>query len=399
MSTLKKEYPLFKVHIQSEEALSNIKEVFESGFINEGLQVTQLTKAIEARFNTEHVCLTNSCTSAITMAIRLSTKDVSCLYPGESESLPVITSPMTCVASNMPILNTGNEIVWADVEPNTGMIDPKDVDKILTELDFPAPVIAVAWAGSPPKLNELRRVCDKHGSALILDAAHAFDARYDKRYIHSIPDFTAYSFQAIKHFTTGDGGALICKDEMHHQLAQEMKWFGINRNTSKDSNGNWKGKQWDVDIDAEGYKFNMNNIAAAIGLSQLNHIDDIIIKHRLNAETYDSMFKDNSDFVKLTKRSSKDSSSFWVYTMFLNTTKQKKRDKLLTKLQNLGIKAGVVHVPNHRYSCFNHIYRDLPGVDKFYNKQFSLPCGWWLDSYDIKEIANTTLKVAKEILK
>jgi dTDP-4-amino-4,6-dideoxygalactose transaminase len=175
---------------------------------------------------------------------------------------------------------------------------------------------------------------------------------------------------------------------VHHQKAQAMKWFGIDRNTSKDLNGNWKGQQWDVDIFAEGYKFNMNNIAAAIGLSQLNHIDDIIIKHRFNAELYDSLFNDHNDFVKLTKRSSKDLSSFWVYTMFLNTTKQKKR-----------IKAGVVHIPNHRYSCFDHIYRDLPGVDKFYNRQFSLPCGWWLDSYDIKEIANTTLKVAKEILK
>ena len=223
-----KKYPLFKVHIPKDEALANIKEVFESGFINEGLQVTQLTDALQHRFETPNVCLTNSCTSALTIALKLCEQKSDWLYSGETEPFDVITTSMTCVATNMPIITTGNNIIWADVEPNTGMLDPNSVDQILTRLKRPAPVIAVAWAGTPPKLNTLRKVCDRHGSKLILDAAHAFDARYDNKPIHSISDYTTYSFQAIKHLTTGDGGALVCKNGSDHQLAKDRKSTRLN---------------------------------------------------------------------------------------------------------------------------------------------------------------------------
>ena len=152
--------------------------------------------------------------------------------------------------------------------------------------------MVVAWAGTPPDLIGIKNVCDRHGIKMILDAAHAFDAHFDGRPIHEFADYTCYSFQAIKHFTTGDGGALICKDPEDYRRSKALKWFGLDRDRAKDENGNWKGQQWDVDILEAGFKYNMNNVSAAIGLSQLPHIDFILGKHRSNAALYDELFRD-----------------------------------------------------------------------------------------------------------
>lgn len=371
-----KTYPLFKVHVPIDDALARIREVFESGFINEGTQVTQLTTALQDVLNTKHLVLTNSCTSALTIALHLS---------GVAEGDDVITTPMTCVATNTPIVTMGARIVWADINPKSGMIDPQDVARKITSRT--KAVMAVAWSGTPPELRELNKICTSKGVKLILDAAHAFDAAYDLSPIHAWADYTCYSFQAIKHFTTGDGGALICTDPDDYQRSKSLKWFGLDRDHAKDDKGNWKGQQWDVDIVEAGYKFNMNNVAAAIGLSQLEHIECLSSQHCVNAYAYDKLFANNVCVYPL-ERPADVAPAFWVYTMKINPDKSRlSRDELLKLLNAEGIMAGVVHVPNDEYTAFRGFKTDLPGVREFSAHQFSLPCGWWLSHEDVKHIA------------
>lgn len=371
-----KTYPLFKVHVPAQEALAQIQEVFSSGFINEGEQVTRLTKGLEQALDAENIVLTNSCTSALTMALRLAG-----VGPGDE----VITTPMTCVATNTPILNLGAKVVWADIDPNTGMIDPQSIMDKVTERT--KAVIAVAWAGTPPNLWSLRKQCSALNLSLILDAAHAFEASYRGAPIHVWADYTCYSFQAIKHFTTGDGGALVCSQADDHRKAKAMKWFGLDRDKAKDAKGDWKGQQWDVDIEEAGYKFNMNNVSAAIGLSQLEHIPHILGRHRCNAALYDELFAGMTS-IRPARRPEGGSSSFWVYTMKINPERSAlQRDELLAALNAEGIMAGVVHVPNDEYTAFRSSKADLPGVREFSSNQLSLPCGWWLDDDDVRYIA------------
>lgn len=383
-----KTYPLFKVHIPQEEALSNVRHVFESGFINEGVQVTQLTSALARRMSSNNVCLVNSCTSALTLALKLS---------GVGPDDEVITTPMTCVATNTPIVASGAKIVWADINPNTGMIDPNDVRKKITSRT--KAIMAVAWAGTPPELYDLGEMCDlSHGHnkgrpKLILDAAHAFDATFVDMPIHNFATFTCYSFQAIKHFTTGDGGALVCLNESDHSRAKQLKWFGLDRDHAKDERGDWKGQQWDVDIVEAGYKFNMNNVSAAIGLSQLPYIDKIIDSHRTNASFYTKAF-DGAPHVRPAEVPQGGKSSHWVYTMLLDHP-HISRDELLKKLNAEGIMAGVVHVPNDEYTAFKSSQADLPGVRSFSSRQLSLPCGWWLTPDDIEHIATRVKELTK----
>jgi perosamine synthetase len=390
--SIMKSYPLFRVHIKSTEALAHIGEVFKSGFINEGTQVTQLHGELCKILDTNNLVLMNSCTSALTIALKL------CEVKRYSE---VISTPMTCVATNTPIMNLGGTVIWADVDPKTGMLDPQNVARKITR-DTKA-VMAVAWAGTPPKLQELYDLCRQRGVKLILDAAHAFGAMYKGQPIHKWADFTCYSFQAIKHFTTGDGGALICNNDADHDRAKSLKWFGLDRDKAKDEKGDWKGQQWDVDIEEAGYKFNMNNVSAAIGLSQVPYVDEILGKHRLNAILYEEFFvKENifDDFKCVAPVAQTEGvdyeSSFWVYTMKVNPEYSRlTRDQLLNALNAEGIMAGVVHVPNDDYTAFSHLKSDLPGVREFSANQFSLPCGWWLSDDDVRHIATRVKELTR----
>lgn len=390
-----KKYPLFKVHVDKAEALQSISEVFDSGFINEGVQVTALTRELSAYLETDRLLLTNSCTSAITLALVLS---------GVGHGDIVVSTPMTCVASNTPIVTLGAKIKWADIDADTGMIDPTSVSITLESLikaGTPAKaVIAVAWAGTPPELEQLLTVCEKYGAKLILDAAHAFDARWRKSTDSASVDqifwwahFTCYSFQAIKHFTTGDGGALVCNDEDDFQRAKSLKWFGLDRDNAKDAKGDWKGQQWDTDIVEAGYKFNMNNVSAAIGLSQLKHIPKIIGAHRANATLYDAAFKDVDVLSPLLKPRGV-VSSHWVYTVRLSASTKIGRNDLVKQLNDEGIMAGLVHVPNDLYTAFSGFREEnLKGVRGFSETQFSLPCGWWLTRIDVLHIAKRVLEL------
>lgn len=372
--------PLFKVHVPTTSALSLVKQVFDSGFINEGVQVTELTRALSERWATDRLCLTNSCTSALTMAMRLA---------GVGNGDEVVSTPMTCVATNTPVVNLGARVVWADVDPSTGMIDPRSVASRITPRT--KAVVAVAWAGNPPDLSGLMNECSKRGVRLILDAAHAFDARWQGDHVHAFADYTCYSFQAIKHFTTGDGGALVCARYDDHARAKAMKWFGLDRDKAKDAQGNWKGQQWDADIAEAGFKFNMNNVSAAIGLSQLPHIDGLVAAHRRNAALYDGLLWDYH--VRPIRRDARALSSHWVYAARIDpATYRLTRDELLAALSSQGIMAGLVHVPNDAYSAFAGSLTNLPGVRDFASNQLCLPCGWWMSEADVRHVARCVIE-------
>lgn len=648
-------YPLFKVHVDVPAAMKNIKEVLESGFINEGEQVTQLTNEMQRYFGTRRLILTNSCTSALTMALKL------CGIKGNGEE-SVLSTPMTCVATNCPIVTVGAHIQWVDINMTSGCMSPDDLRMKLKRDPYVKAVMCVAWAGIPPDLEQIREICNEYRVPLILDAAHAFDAKYGGRHlyewadftcfpsttkittasgqkkisdvtvgdlvltssgkfkpvinvlqrpyhgfwtnikagqakisstenhpikvyrngidqwlpakdiqvgdqvyvttssctkctnlvpyyvktckecysesnrslkksqkisdskrkhnrktsrldhhnncvspimesyrkkgyrviplIHAIPDFLAlkdgkiaaievenansvrvskatkydklgtdtyddiqwhtlgeikgkvkhqyeidgpfarvpvwnvrskyktryfrqvynltlsqddptyvagnilvhncYSFQAIKHVTTGDGGMLICADEEPWKRAKKMKWFGIDRDGTKDEKGNWKGQRWETDIDEAGYKFAMNNISAALGMSQIPHIPRIMNAHRENAEVYDDLFCTTSNrFVVPLMRPTNSDPSHWVYSMFVYDTTLIDRDKLVKDLNDRGIGAGLVHIPNDIYNCFSFYKDNLPGVREFAQRQLSLPVGWWLKTEDLHHIYET----------
>ena len=375
-------YPMFKVHIDENAAIKSLKNVLSSGFFNEGVQVTEFAVRLSKKMGYENIVMTNSCTSSLTMALKLSNV-------GHDDE--VITTSMTCLATNTPIINLGAKIVWADINPETGNICPKSVLKKITSKT--KAVMCVNWAGLPCDLEKLQMICKANKIKLIQDAAHGFGAIYNQKDVSHYADFTCFSFQAIKHITTGDGGAIICKSDEDFERAKKMKWFGLDRETSKDKNGEWKGQRWKDDVIEAGYKFNMNNLSAAIGLTQIDHIDNILLKHRQNAKQFSESFKDQKDIYSL-KYPENSNPSFWVYTVLLSESVD--RDSVLMRMNKLGIGAGLVHIPNHPYACFKESFEILEGVEYFHKHQISLPCGWWINEDSIKEISNALIEAVND---
>ena len=376
-------YPIFKVHIDVPSAMKEVETVLSSGFINEGEQVTRLSNHLSDYFNHKQTVVLNSCTSALTLSLKLS---------GVCSGDEVIATSMTCVASNTPIHNLGAKIVWCDINSKTGNIDPIKIESLITEKT--KAILCVNWAGLPCQLDELMSICNKHGIKLIQDAAHSFGAHYNNKHVCHSAHYTCYSLQAIKHITSGDGGVLVVNtNDEDFNRAKRLKWFGIDREATKDEKGEWKGQRWEADIKEAGYKFHMNNISAAIGLSQLPHIENIIEKHTKNGLIYENIFINNS---KITPLSYPESSnpSFWVYTVLLDESLN--RDLVIEKLNSEGINAGLVHIPNHNYTCFKESFTTLPETDYFSNHQISLPCGWWIDIEDIQHISNRLITIINE---
>ena len=371
-------YPLFKVHIDIEDALNRIRKVFESGFLNEGREVLQIREMLREIWGLENITMTSSCTGSLIMALKIA---------GVESGDEVIAPSMTCVATNVSTEWLGAKTMWADIDPKTGNIDPNDVAKKITEKT--KAVICVDWAGIPCKLEELQKICTENGVKLIQDAAHGFGSEYRGKEICHWADITCYSFQAIKHITAGDGGAIVCLSDEDHKKAGRLKWYGFDRDRLKDEDGNWKGKRWDSNIKEVGWKLNMNNMSAVLGMSNLERRDKIVGSHKKNASIYREMFSQNPSITSLEVEEYMDP-SYWIYTVLLDSSID--RDLIIEKLSEKEIHAGMVHIPNHPYDCFEESPK-LEHTEKFAKHQICIPCGWWLSEEDIKYIAHTLTEI------
>lgn len=356
--------PLFKVFMPK-TVMPALERVLYSGFVAEGEQVGQFESVVSDYIGNPHCVAVNSCTMALTIAFKV------CGVGPDSE---VITSPLTCIASNMPILLLGGKTVWADVDPQTGMMDPAGIEGLMTEST--KAILVLHKEGDPANLDEILAIAKRHDLKVIEDAAHAFGARYHDKRIGNHGDFICFSFQAIKHITTGDGGVLICKDKEDCLRARKLKWFGIDRDNRQSENS------WDVDIDEWGFKGNMNNISAAIGIEQMKFLDEILAKHYRNGTLYTENLK-NCPGVSMIRRRSSDFSTYWVYCLLAED-----RQGLIEKLNEYGISSGPIHQRNDRYRVFQESKTELPNLDAFAQRELCLPCGWWVEEEDVSMICD-----------
>jgi len=356
--------PLFKVNMPA-DVMEPLKEVLFSGYIGQGRKVEEFEEALTPWVGTRNNLTLNSCTSALHLALRLA--DV-----GAGDE--VITTPMTCMATNEPILERGGKIVWADIDPSTGTIDPADVEKKITPRT--KAIICVHWAGYPCDLRELNDIASVHGIKVIEDAAHAFGALYHGSAIGSYSDFVCFSFQAIKHLTTVDGGLLCCRSRKDYERGKLLRWYGINREQSK-------GFRCEEDILEHGYKFHMNDVSATIGLVQLQHVQDILDSHRSNAAFYDAELEGLAGLRKLDYQDDR-VPSYWMYSLLVED-----KSTFQLAMDKAGIQVSPVHVRNDIHSVMQPFsISELPGVDEFSKRQVSIPVGWWVTEEDRARVVN-----------
>ncbi len=360
--------PIHKVFMPEniDEVIEPLREVLKSGWIGEGPKVQQFEKEIGEFLGAENVTALNSCTSALHLALRLCDVGI-----GDE----VITTPMTCMATNEPIVLTGATPVWADVQPDTGNIDPESIRRKISVRT--RVIMVVHWGGYPCDLDEINAIAREHGLKVIEDCAHAWGAEYHGKKIGTHSDFACFSLQAIKHFTTGDGGALICRDAAGHKRARSLRWFGIDREHRQQ---NQLGvAEWNI-IEA-GYKFHMNDIAATIGLAQLPHLPGLLAKRRENAAFFNTHLS-GLEHVRLMQEQSDRLSSYWLYTI-----KVDERVRFIEYMNQNGIAASIVHGRNDRHNIFAHYNSSgLEGLDRYSEKMVCIPVGQWVGPEEREKI-------------
>ena len=349
--------PLFKIH-NPPDIGAVVQEVFDSGFLTEGGYADKFEYQFAQYVNNPHTCLLNSCTSALTIASR-----IIGITPGDE----VITTPMTCMATNEPFYNDGANLVFADINPETGNISPDSIEQKITSAT--KCIIVVHWAGQPADMRRIYKIAQPRGIKIVEDAAHALGASYRNTSVGecTYSDFTCFSFQAIKHLTTADGGAICCKKKSDAERIRKLRWFGLDRKFSERTGRS----RWDQDIPESGFKVHMNNLNAAIGLEQMKYIDKILQGHADNGKFYDENIY-NSRIKKMTQNNNAES-AYWIYSLLVEDI-----DAFKKHLRDHSIASDVVHVRNDQYKVFEKFKCDLPGLDYFSSRLINIPVGWWI---------------------
>lgn len=358
--------PLVKVGLPpAKELMSALESVLYSGQIAEGQQVSQFEEKFGNHFNLPNALAMNSGTSALHAALTLAG-----VQPGDE----VISTPMTAEPTNTSILYCGATVIWADVDPLSGNIDPDSIRQSITAKT--KAIVVVHYAGYPVRLAEIRIIANEFDLPLIEDCAHALGAIYDNKPIGTVGDFSVFSFQAIKHMTTVDGGMLVLTNPELMLEAKKFRWFGMLKGVSRT----------EVDIETVGYKYNMNNVNAAIGLVQLNYISLILSRHILNGQYYDEQFSSISG-VDFAHCDTVAKPSYWLYTLLSDHS-----EDIEKALNAAGVMASKLHRPNNMHSIFKNSGKYLPGLNQFYKRLLHIPCGWWVSDEDRERIVEVIKK-------
>jgi dTDP-4-amino-4,6-dideoxygalactose transaminase len=277
------------------------------------------------------------------------------IEPGDE----VITPLFTCTATNIPLLYIGAKPVFADVQRHSLNMDVDHVRRLVTEKT--KAIVCVHYGGLPCDMSELREIAAGIGVPIIEDAAQALGGSYRGRSIGSISEFTTFSFQAIKHITTGDGGMLAIQDGSLLPKAKRIRWFGIDR----------EGKQqatWDNDIWEVGFKYQMTDIAAALGLGALEEWEEIHTHRRELFALYERGLS-SAPGIEFIGRGLEDR----VHAAWLCTVLAKDRVNLQRKLRENGIESNQVHYRNDRYTLFRESRGSFPNMDTVEDEYLVLP--------------------------
>ncbi len=354
--------PLVKVAMPPRERLMPaLEQVLYGGFVAEGSEVYEFERAFATHFELPVALGMSSGTAALHVALLMAG-----VQPGDE----VISTSMTAEPTNIVILQCGARPVFADVEADSGNLDPESVRSLVNSRT--KAIVVVHYAGFPARLKELRAIADEHGIALIEDAAHALGAHYGDAAIGTVGDFGIFSLQAIKHMTTVDGGVLTLRDTSRADEARRLRWFGLSKGVPRT----------EVDITVPGYKYNMHNVAAVIGLAQLEQIGGLIQRHIDNGRYFDEHLA-RIPGLAVTRFEPATAPSYWVYTVLSDDA-----DAVEARLHAVGVAASKLHRPNHLHSVFATMRRPLPGLDVYYRRLTHLPCGWWVSDEDRERIVD-----------
>jgi len=361
---------MFSVYM-NDAAMGRVLSTLQSGQLAEGPVVKEFEAKLHTTLGIRNVVAVNSGTSALHLALMLA---------GVEAGDEVITTPQTMLATSQAILMQQARPVYADIEYHTGNIDPEDIEYRIT--DRTKAILVVHWAGYPCDLHEIHKVAKAHGVPVIEDAAHALGATYKGLTVGNISHYTAFSFQAIKHITTGDGGALaVCCPRIYKE-AKRRRWYGIDRDNSKA--GVLGEREWMVE--EVGTKFHMNDLAASVGVALLDDVKDILRQRAYIAHRYYTELKGFDDVMMFDRHNDRTHAN-WLFSLHVE-----RRLNFIKAMHDRGVDVSVVHQRIDRHPVCGGKRNDLPTMDMFDQTHICLPLHMGLSDDDVTHVIESVKK-------
>lgn len=387
----------------SEDDIQAVVQVLRSGWITSGPVAKEFELELSKYVNAGHALVLNSATAGLELVLRL--LDIG---PGDE----VITTPYTFAATANVVLHTGAKVVFADVVPGGFHIDPKAVEKKITSRT--KAVIGVDYAGFTfdakavlevleskkksyrPRKGTLQCFFDR--PVLMDDAAHSLGAVYRNQKVGSHVDFSVFSFHAVKNLTTAEGGAITWNDIPGiepEELVRRLRLLSLHGQSKDAFSKNQKGG-WRYSIEVPGYKYNMTDMAAALGLSQLKRYPETLEKRKSLFQIYQNSLGQDERLMIPDFDAEDAESSYHLYTLRLAKPDEPERDRLIERMAEAGITCNVHYIPVNMHPAYRKLGycpEQTPNAFSLYQSEISLPLYTRLSEENTKWVASELLRL------
>lgn len=365
-----------------QEEVKSVIEVLKSKWITRGKRCKEFEDALAHYTGASHAVVLNSATAGLFLSL---------LIQGIGEGDEVITTPYTFAATANVVLHSGARPVFADIDPDTFLISPDEILRRITPRT--KALLPVHFAGHPVDKDTIEDIAKTHKLIIIEDAAHAIGAEYRGKKIGNGEHLSVFSFHAVKNLTTAEGGAVTTNDK---KLSDQLKLYSLHGQT-KDAYSKQLAGGWKYDIRIPGYKFNMTDIQAAMGIEQLMRLDENRKRREKIAKRYSSFFK-KYNFIKIPRVKVGITHAWHLYPLQIDFTCLKiDRDRFIMSLAAENISSNVHFIPLHTMSYYRKLYHfkpyDFPSAYSTFIKEVSLPIYPGMLEKDIQDVIEGCRKV------
>ncbi|GAB6095169.1 O-antigen biosynthesis aminotransferase WlbF [Desulfatiferula olefinivorans] len=384
--------PFSKVICDGNE-LEYVREVLECGWLTTAGKAQKFEKEFAEKVNVRHAYAVNSCTAALHLAL-----EALGVGPGDK----VIVPTMTFTATAEVVRYMGADPVFTDVEYGSCLVNQAILEETLEKHPDARVFIPVHYGGQAAPLatsgsSGLLDICKRHGVRVVEDAAHSFPTRCNGKMVGEFGDVACFSFYANKTITTGEGGMLTTNDDAIASRVKTMRLHGINRDVWDRFTSN--KVSWEYDVVAPGFKYNMPDVAAAIGLAQLERADEFRRGREKCARYYNERLKDLACIDLPLVHGSMEDHAWHLYHIVLNEKAPVSRNRFIELMADRGIGTSVHYKPLHRMSYYRDHYHlnptDYPNAERMWNGCVSLPVYPSLTETELEYICTTIRTVLK----
>jgi len=347
--------------------------VLDREFLGTGAEVQQFEQVLTEFLGRPTICVVNG-TAAVHLAVQ------AC---GIGPAYEVLVPSLTYIASFQAISATGAKPVACDIDPETCVLDWRDAERRITPRT--RAIMPVHYSGGMGDLDGIYALAERHNLRVIEDAAHAFGATYKGKRVGGFGDIACFSFDGIKNMTSGEGGCVVTEDPGVLRKIQDARLLGVEKDTEKRYAGQ---RRWEYDVTAQGWRYHMSNIMAAIGLEQLKRFPQLAATRQRLARRYDEVLQDHPGIQPLPR----DYDTVVPHIYVVRIKGMSDRQALQSQLLEQGIQTGIHYQPNHVLSIYSDSQAPaLPVTDAVFPELLTLPLHPDLSEQDVVRVC-TLLK-------